>query len=241
MYTLIRLERRGCGRLYKSLVLNAFYYSNGRQNVHSNDADNIKFCPYEILGIGPNSTQKEIRNAYLSKVMIYHPDAAAASNTLKAKAAAEHSKKMFFKIQSAYEILNCPIKKSNWDAANRKPPSSQRCNQFYYNPQYYPPQRHTNTHNEYPFSSSYIYQRDFSETFNKGVPDDSSSEYINDFYSSPNRKEVNFVNLCLLVALISVASGYYMNRRIALIRKRISSLHKPSTTSLHRPSKPSHV
>lgn len=56
----------------------------------------ISKSPYEILGVSPNASEKEIRNAYRKLVLKYHPDRNQGSKVAKEK---------FAEIQKAYEIL----------------------------------------------------------------------------------------------------------------------------------------
>ncbi len=57
-----------------------------------------KETPYAILGIEPHASRKEIKTAYRSKAMEWHPD----RNSHREEEATE----MFKKIQAAYESLS---------------------------------------------------------------------------------------------------------------------------------------
>ena len=57
---------------------------------------------YEELGIKKNATTKEIKSSYRSLVKKHHPDAGG-------------EKERFLAIQNAWETLNDPIKKENYD------------------------------------------------------------------------------------------------------------------------------
>lgn len=61
--------------------------------------------PYKVLGVGRDADEKTIKSAYRSLSKQYHPD--------KNLAADAHDK--FIEIGEAYEILNDPQKKQNYD------------------------------------------------------------------------------------------------------------------------------
>ena len=60
---------------------------------------------YEELGLEQNATKSEIKSAYRSLVKKHHPDAGG-------------EKERFLAIQNAWETLNDPIKKSEYDKKN---------------------------------------------------------------------------------------------------------------------------
>ena len=57
---------------------------------------------YEELGLKKDATKNEIKSSYRSLVKKHHPDAGG-------------EKDKFLKIQNAWEILNDPVKKANYD------------------------------------------------------------------------------------------------------------------------------
>ena len=57
---------------------------------------------YEELGLKKNATKSEIKSSYRSLVKQHHPDAGG-------------EKERFLAIQNAWEILNDPIKKEQYD------------------------------------------------------------------------------------------------------------------------------
>ena len=57
---------------------------------------------YEELGLDKNATKSEIKSSYRSLVKQHHPDAGG-------------EKERFLAIQNAWEILNDPIKKEQYD------------------------------------------------------------------------------------------------------------------------------
>jgi len=69
----------------------------------------VKFQDYyEILGVGRNATEKEIKAAYRKLARQWHPDL----HTEKEKVGAEEK---FKKINEAYEVLSDPEKRSKYD------------------------------------------------------------------------------------------------------------------------------
>ena len=74
--------------------------------------------PYEVLGIAPDATQREVKQAYRSLAMKFHPD----HNKGRPEAA-----ERFKQIQQAYETLTGRSKDSRISATNffhRDPPPS---------------------------------------------------------------------------------------------------------------------
>ena len=82
---------------------------------------------YSLLGVNPASSFAEIREAYLEKVKLYHPD----KN--------QHSEEHFKQIQNAYEILKNVEKRENYDNSinfpSQKPSQSE--NSATYSEDYY--------------------------------------------------------------------------------------------------------
>jgi molecular chaperone DnaJ len=62
--------------------------------------------PYEVLGVGQNVTKDELSSAYKKLARQYHPDATGGDSELTKK---------FKEVASAYEILNDPQKKAEYD------------------------------------------------------------------------------------------------------------------------------
>ncbi len=67
---------------------------------------------YEILGVSPEATPNEIKQAYFRLVRRYHPDVAPDP--------ASHEK--FLQIQAAYEVLSDPLKRAEYDKTLPKDP-----------------------------------------------------------------------------------------------------------------------
>ncbi len=63
---------------------------------------------YDILGLNPNCTKEEIRKAYKSAAIKYHPDKLKSDAT-------SNEKNMFVKVQHAYEILSNDEKRQQYD------------------------------------------------------------------------------------------------------------------------------
>ena len=81
---------------------------NARTNGSTRSADqkkgpsqNIPKTPYEVLGISPNSSKKEIQNAYKEAIKKYHPDKLSHLGEEFSHLANEK----FLEIQKAYDIL----------------------------------------------------------------------------------------------------------------------------------------
>lgn len=66
---------------------------------------------YDILGVGRNATQDEIKKAYLQKSQRYHPDKYMTEPTYIRKHAEEISKKL----NAAFEVLGNPQKRQEYD------------------------------------------------------------------------------------------------------------------------------
>lgn len=62
--------------------------------------------PYVVLEISRQATSEEIQKAYRNKAKLYHPDRNIGDPKAEEK---------FREIQTAYDILNDPLKKSNFD------------------------------------------------------------------------------------------------------------------------------
>src|SRR5262245_37742546 len=62
--------------------------------------------PYEILGVSRDATPKDITKAYHQLAWKLHPDRNPGDKEAEAK---------FKEVQNAYEILNDPAKRSNYD------------------------------------------------------------------------------------------------------------------------------
>src|SRR4051794_10320590 len=67
---------------------------------------------YDVLGVSPTSTQKEIKAKYLELAKKYHPDAVVS----KTEAERELVTKKFQEIQSAYQVLSKDIDRKDYDA-----------------------------------------------------------------------------------------------------------------------------
>lgn len=60
---------------------------------------------YELLGVSPTATAKEIKRAYRRKVRLLHPDLR--------KGASDHGR--FKRMQRAYEVLSDPAERERYD------------------------------------------------------------------------------------------------------------------------------
>jgi len=66
---------------------------------------------YDILGVEPNASIEQIKDAYLYKANILHPDRLAAM-TEKVRSMAERDLKM---VNAAYEVLSNPKRRQEYD------------------------------------------------------------------------------------------------------------------------------
>jgi curved DNA-binding protein CbpA len=69
--------------------------------------------PYRILDVGSAATTTEIKKSYRLLALKHHPDKQVTEDE---RDAAQH---VFAKLSAAYSILTDPIKKRDWDLANR--------------------------------------------------------------------------------------------------------------------------
>lgn len=72
-------------------------------------------CHYETLGIEKTASVKEIRNAYLKKSKLCHPDLNPDDETLHAK---------FVVVNEAYSVLGDKAKKEEYDVGSTSRPSA---------------------------------------------------------------------------------------------------------------------
>jgi len=63
-------------------------------------------CHYEILGLQKSALQDEIRNAYIEKTKLYHPDLNPEDESLHLK---------FQKVIEAYSVLSDDVKRQEYD------------------------------------------------------------------------------------------------------------------------------
>src|SRR5262249_36489932 len=75
---------------------------------------------YRILGIRPDATREEIKDAWNFSVKAFHPDKFAASSPRQQALAQERTKA----INEVYEVLYDPIRRANYDrrSAREHPP-----------------------------------------------------------------------------------------------------------------------
>lgn len=83
-------------------------FASDKKNQQTNRPGNQKHTssktvktPYEILGIGPNASKKEIQSAYKEAIKKYHPDKVSHLGEEFAGLA----NKKFIEIQNAYDVL----------------------------------------------------------------------------------------------------------------------------------------
>ena len=79
---------------------------------------------YEVLGVSKGASKDEVKKAYRKKAHEWHPDMHPAE---KQKEVAEK----FKEISSAFEVLNDPVQRSQYDAPVKKPFTS--LNDDFYN------------------------------------------------------------------------------------------------------------
>ena len=66
---------------------------------------------YQILGVSPNATQAEIKEAWIFSIKAFHPDKFSGSSRKQQETAHERSKA----INEAYAVLSDPVKRANYD------------------------------------------------------------------------------------------------------------------------------
>lgn len=76
---------------------------------------------YDILGVGKNATQDEIKRAYRKKAMIYHPDKNNGD---------EKAEEKFKEINEAYETLSSPEKRKYYDRFGKEASRQQNAQGF---------------------------------------------------------------------------------------------------------------
>lgn len=69
---------------------------------------------YELLGVSPEATQAEIKEAYLEIARVYHPDSHFYSEIVD-YAVPSDQMEIFKSITYAYSVLNDPEKRSKYD------------------------------------------------------------------------------------------------------------------------------
>ncbi|RUS82395.1 hypothetical protein EGW08_009847, partial [Elysia chlorotica] len=79
------------------------FQQNRRISGHSTKASPTRY--YDVLGLGPNATQHQIKSAYYNMSKLYHPDVS--------KSAKSHT--MFTEITEAYEVLGNLRKRRMYD------------------------------------------------------------------------------------------------------------------------------
>jgi curved DNA-binding protein CbpA len=80
---------------------------------------NKKDDPYEILGVRPDTDEKDIKRAYRKLAMKYHPDKQTTEED-KHKA-----NDMFSRISAAYEVVTDPSQRRDWEMSRQESTRSQ--------------------------------------------------------------------------------------------------------------------
>jgi S1-C subfamily serine protease len=75
---------------------------------------------YQILGLSPDATQEQIKEAYIFSLKAFHPDKFAGSSLEQQRIAHERTKA----INEAYSVLSDPIKRANYDREYMRPPGA---------------------------------------------------------------------------------------------------------------------
>src|SRR5260370_32592803 len=73
---------------------------------------------YKILGIRPDATQAEIKEAWNFSIKAFHPDKFAGSSPRQHAVAQERTKA----INEAYEVLSDPIRRAGYDREYAREP-----------------------------------------------------------------------------------------------------------------------
>ena len=74
--------------------------------------------PYEILGVSPDTDEKELKKAYRKLAMQYHPDKQHSEEDK------EMAHNMFARIAAAYEVVSDPSKRHDWDMLRQESSAS---------------------------------------------------------------------------------------------------------------------
>ncbi|KAL1881382.1 hypothetical protein VTK73DRAFT_4389 [Phialemonium thermophilum] len=77
-------------------------------SAHASPSTAAKTCYYELLGLGRQATDDEIRKAYKKKALELHPDRNIGDT--------ENATKKFAQIQTAYEVLSDPQERAWYDS-----------------------------------------------------------------------------------------------------------------------------
>eukprot|EP00891_Asterochloris_glomerata_P000736 jgi/Astpho2/736/e_gw1.00015.43.1_t len=74
---------------------------------------------YDVLGVRPDATEQELRNAYRAAVLVHHPDKVPVSRQAASDAGSRASGKDmgFLQLQCAWQTLREPNQRQKYDAA----------------------------------------------------------------------------------------------------------------------------
>lgn len=187
--TFKRIEGPRAGRV---VPCKRFY----RCNLHSRFDVGAGFCPYETLGVERDCSQRELRSAYLSKVMQHHPD---RMHNTKCNISLENSKKNFFSIQKAYEILNSPEIRTEWDTLSRSRAEHK-------------PQSHSQARREDYFKN---FEADAFNTSRESFTND-QDEYIRHEFDART-----YSKALLVIAVICILTGEYLNIKMERLKTQM--------------------
>jgi len=84
---------------------------NAEENIKAEDAE-LKETYYEILNIDKQATEKQIKKAYRSMALLYHPDKIPSSASSEEK---ENGERRFMRITKAYETLSNEMIRNRYD------------------------------------------------------------------------------------------------------------------------------
>ena len=164
---------------------------------------------YEILGITGSASEKEIKQAYRTMAVIYHPDKNQGDS---------YAEEKFKEINEAYQILSDPRKKTQFDLILNYNTANQNRKQYSYNP-------NERTKTQYQRPNRPQYTRRTSEHIKPKLTFENSLRDL----SEKNFFKMAFISIMVISSIIGLAeyTSYQKNEKIRLIaEQRALLLHK---------------
>eukprot|EP00915_Cephaloidophora_sp_WS-2016_P012040 GHVH01017507.1.p1 GENE.GHVH01017507.1~~GHVH01017507.1.p1 ORF type:complete len:103 (+),score=10.64 GHVH01017507.1:143-451(+) len=73
---------------------------------------------YEVLGVKKDASSKDIRQAYLIRAKLHHPDKSRVNNDSTSQSGGDHHK-AFIAVKHAYDVLSDDAKRANYDVTGQ--------------------------------------------------------------------------------------------------------------------------